>query len=247
MSLLQGVNLIHSSSAFFVSQQLYDSTHYKPSWIFCSWVRASWINVNNCPTRCDYIQFFLYFCRQIYVFQMIPSSCSLNLIHPVPAPPRQRTLANMVRPVQDVVITVWVCSWWWMRVSSETSRAACRNIIKTVYSGILLDSYWHWHQVEFNNFYILLKHAAIMYKIYSLKMTFKGWITLELCMMLIKLWFNNILMHLSVFISCSNAVLGHPDPQSFANQLNCSEVKACNNNNNNNTNNNNNNNKLCPT
>jgi len=24
----------------------------------CSWVCESWINVNNCPTRCDYIQFY---------------------------------------------------------------------------------------------------------------------------------------------------------------------------------------------
>ena len=58
-------------------------------------------------------------------------------------PPRQRTAANTVRPVPDV-ITFWVSSWWWMRVSSETCRAVCRNIIKTVYSPILLDNYWHW-------------------------------------------------------------------------------------------------------
>jgi len=25
-----------------------------------SWVRASWINVNNSPTRCDYIQFIIF-------------------------------------------------------------------------------------------------------------------------------------------------------------------------------------------
>jgi len=55
-----------------------------------------------------------------------------------------RTVANTVRPGPDVVITVWVCSWWWMGVSSETCRAAWRNIIKSVYSRILLDSYWHW-------------------------------------------------------------------------------------------------------
>ena len=29
-----------------------------------------------------------------------------------------------------VVITVWMCSWWWMRLSSETCRAVCRNITK---------------------------------------------------------------------------------------------------------------------
>ena len=42
----------------------------------------------------------------------------------------KRTVANTVRPVPDVVITVCVCSWWWMKVSSETCRAVCRNIIK---------------------------------------------------------------------------------------------------------------------
>jgi len=25
-----------------------------------SWVRASWINVNNFPTRCDYTQFIIF-------------------------------------------------------------------------------------------------------------------------------------------------------------------------------------------
>jgi len=44
-------------------------------------------------------------------------------------PPRQRTVANTFRPVPDV-ITDWVCSWWWVRVSSETCRAVCRNVIK---------------------------------------------------------------------------------------------------------------------
>ena len=39
-------------------------------------------------------------------------------------------VANTVGPVPDVVITVWVCSCWWMRVVSETCRAVCRNIIK---------------------------------------------------------------------------------------------------------------------
>ena len=55
-----------------------------------------------------------------------------------PTPPRQRT----VRPVPDVVITVWMCSWWWMMVSSETSRAVWRKYNKTVYNRILLDNYW---------------------------------------------------------------------------------------------------------
>jgi len=44
--------------------------------------------------------------------------------------------------VADVVTTVWVCSWWWMRVSSETCRAVCRKYNETECSRILLDNYW---------------------------------------------------------------------------------------------------------
>ena len=50
-------------------------------------------------------------------------------------PPRQRTVANTVRIVPDV-ITVWVCSCWWMGVSSETCSALFRKRNK------LLDNYW---------------------------------------------------------------------------------------------------------
>ena len=109
----------------------------------CPWVRASWINVNICPKRCEYIQFYYIFCRQIYMFRMIPSSIIRSTFKGVPTPPRQRMVANRVRPVPDAVITVWVCSWWWMRVSSETCRAVYRKYNKTVYSRILLDNYWH--------------------------------------------------------------------------------------------------------
>jgi len=42
--------------------------------ILCSWVRVSWISVNNCPTGCDYIQIYYIFCRQLCMFRMIPSS-----------------------------------------------------------------------------------------------------------------------------------------------------------------------------
>jgi len=60
----------------------------------------------------------------------------------VSIPPRQPTVANTVRPVPDVVFTVWMCSWWLMRVSSETCRAVRRKYNKTVYSRFLLDNYW---------------------------------------------------------------------------------------------------------
>ena len=47
-----------------------------------------------------------------------------------PTPPQQRKVANTVRTVPDAVITIYVCSWWWVKVSPETCRAVCRNIIK---------------------------------------------------------------------------------------------------------------------
>jgi len=121
--------------------------------ILCSWVRAMWINVSNCPMRCDCIQFYYISADGSTCFGRYPhpssgahSNCNYNIWHwlncicchplmwrsrnAVLTPSRQRTVANTVRPVPDDVITVWVCSWWWMRLSSETCRAVCRNIIK---------------------------------------------------------------------------------------------------------------------
>ena len=48
----------------------------------------------------------------------------------VPTPPRRRKVANTVRPMPDAVITVYVCSWWRVKVSAETCRAFHRNRIK---------------------------------------------------------------------------------------------------------------------
>jgi len=36
---------------------------------FYTWVRASWIEFNNCPTRCDLFS-LLHFCRQLYMFRV---------------------------------------------------------------------------------------------------------------------------------------------------------------------------------
>ena len=49
--------------------------------ILYTWVRASWIEFNNCPTRWDFFS-LLYFCRQLYMFRVltpiIRSSYSCN-------------------------------------------------------------------------------------------------------------------------------------------------------------------------
>ena len=57
---------------------------------------------------------------------------------------RQRMVLETAWPVPDIVTTVWICSWLWMRISSETCGAVCRKYYKIVYSRILLDNYWHW-------------------------------------------------------------------------------------------------------
>ena len=122
--------------------------------------------VNNCPTRYDYIQFYYIFCRQLYMFRndtlihhqehiqtVIKTSSTGRTVFATvrwcggvgTTPPRQRTVTNTVRQVPDV-ITFWMCSWLWMRVSSETRR----KYNKSVYSRILLFNYWHPAQVVYH-------------------------------------------------------------------------------------------------
>ena len=40
--------------------------------ILYAWVRASWIEFNNCPRRCDLFS-LLHFCRQLYMFRVLTS------------------------------------------------------------------------------------------------------------------------------------------------------------------------------
>ena len=86
-------------------------------------------NINNCPTRCDYMQFCYISADSSTCFWWYPhpssgghSNCNYNIWH--------WSNCTAVWPVPDVVITVCVCSWWWMTVSSKTCRAVCRNIIE---------------------------------------------------------------------------------------------------------------------
>jgi len=38
--------------------------------IFRTTKAQMWLVVSNCPTRCDYIQFYYIFCRELYTFRM---------------------------------------------------------------------------------------------------------------------------------------------------------------------------------
>jgi len=49
----------------------------------------------------------------------------------------------------------------------------------------------------YNWWFILFIHAAGMYQFYSVEMNFE---VLELCIVLIKLWFDNLWVYLSVFV-----------------------------------------------
>ena len=93
---------VHSSTLFI--QPISFPINFQ--FILCSWVRASWINVNNCPTRCDYIQFYYIYADSSTCFGWYP--------HP---------------------LAVWVCSWWWVRVSS-IMQSCLQKYNKIIYSRI---------------------------------------------------------------------------------------------------------------
>jgi len=55
-------------------------------WILYTWVRASWIELNECPTRCDLFS-LLHFCIQLYMFRLLTHitsswySCNYSFWH----------------------------------------------------------------------------------------------------------------------------------------------------------------------
>ena len=47
------------------------NTHHSNNLIsLYTWVRASWMEFNNCPPRCDLFS-LLHFCRQLYMFRVL--------------------------------------------------------------------------------------------------------------------------------------------------------------------------------
>ena len=70
--------------------------------VLYTWVRASWIEFNNCPTRCELFS-LLHFCRQLCIF---------------------RVLTPIIRSWYNYSCT---STWWWVS-TPESSRAAYRNV-----------------------------------------------------------------------------------------------------------------------
>ena len=61
---------LNKVSLNFVLHCIYSKIHFNFIYILYTWVRASWIEFNNCPTRCDLFSLLL-FCRQLYMFRVL--------------------------------------------------------------------------------------------------------------------------------------------------------------------------------
>ena len=48
------------------------------NFVVLEWNKKKKTSFNNCPTRCDYIQFYYIFCRQLCMFRIIPSSIIMS-------------------------------------------------------------------------------------------------------------------------------------------------------------------------
>jgi hypothetical protein len=103
-------------------------TCFKYGWgISCSWVRASWIDVNNCPTRCNLIQFsFPSNCSTCFGWYVHPSSgvrvnCNYSIWN----------RSNRMLPSAVVKESGLQCFGWYLHPSSGV-RVNCNYSI------------WHW-------------------------------------------------------------------------------------------------------
>jgi hypothetical protein len=107
-------------------------------WILCSLVRASWISVNNCPTRCDFVQFlFPANCSTCFRWHLHPSS-GARAWAPILIPQWQRKVAYSVRCCNYSLLALLM-----MGEGVTWNMYSSLQGIKSVHSRILLDSYWH--------------------------------------------------------------------------------------------------------
>jgi hypothetical protein len=121
-------------------------------------------HVNNCPTRCNNIQ-FIYICKLLYMFRVVTSliirssyHCVCSVWHywdrtstclernwvatgTVPAQSRSRQVQYGLNNAKYCKYSD-MSSWWWMELTLETCRAVYKYK-STVYFCILLDNYWH--------------------------------------------------------------------------------------------------------
>ena len=111
--------------------------------ILCSRVHASWINVSNCPTRCNYIQFHYISANSSTCFGWYPHPSSgthvncnysiwhwLNRICYRPLSWSSSSNSSTIADGSRYGLTSdrccrysCVCSWWWVKVPPETSTA----------------------------------------------------------------------------------------------------------------------------
>ena len=108
----------------------------------CSWVRASWINVNNCPKYAT-VYSLLYFRKLPYVFWVVTPpiirsryKCNYSIWHWSTISATFHYSSNfstVVEGSRDGLISTrccnysYMCSWWWVELQPETCRAVYRN------------------------------------------------------------------------------------------------------------------------
>ena len=120
-----------------------------------TWVRASWIEFTNCPTRCDLFS-LLHFCRQLYMLRVLTPiirssyNCNYSFWYWLTGSTTIRSRCWVGTDSWTWISSrCWVgtnscyysctSSWWWVS-TIETCTAAYRNAINWI-SRILLDSY----------------------------------------------------------------------------------------------------------
>jgi len=101
--------------------------------------------VNNCPTRCDYIQFISVNCSTCRDGFTSARCCNYS----------------------------YMCSRWWVELPPEACRAVYRNIIKCIQSHLvgqiltlIRDARTHDHKIHLKRIYITTEHSSVLSFLY---------------------------------------------------------------------------------
>jgi len=161
------INYVHVCVQYSIDTKIKERSVKSPylcgifSWIFIkilyTWVRASWIEFNNFPTRCNLFS-LLHFCRQLYMLRVLTPiirssyNCKYSfwywltrstIIH-------SRCWVGTDSCVSCIDTHEWLIntrsciysctnSWWWVPAPA-TCRAAYRYVINGI-SRIFLENY----------------------------------------------------------------------------------------------------------